>query len=512
MTVAPVQGNSLKIKYRIVPYTRGRGLDLACGVAKTWPHFIGVDNYLDWNGRINHPEIEPAVRFSLRMSIDVVEDAFDLKIISGASMDFVLASHILDLARKPKDALREWWRVIKQGGYLILYGPCGEENIDAQVMGYMTANAGGFDLIESERCEKGYVFFQVYRKRHDRQQVMVFQDPKPAKTCAVVRYGAFGDMIQATSILTHLKAEGYHITMFTHARGYEVIQHDPRIDAFVIQDHDQVPNEELGKYHDYWATRFDRFISLCEAMEATLLRLPPMVTYHWPQPARNMICNVDYLELLHAIADVPGPPDPKFYPTAKEMAWARRERDRIPGKVAVWVSDGSSVHKYWPYMDNAIARILTTSPDWHVFIVGGDMGQMLEAGWENEPRVHKTCGRWGIRETITFATMADLVIGPETGVMNAVAMLDVAKIVFLSHSTENNLTKCWRNTFSLSAKDGCKSCHKLIYGWSQCNRVSKKLAVGDKTMVIEGAECQVNIGLDDFWDAFLRVQNIKKAA
>lgn len=511
MTGGPVQGKSLAIKYRIVPYTRGRGLDLACGVAKTWPHFVGVDNYQDWNGRVNHPNTEPAVRFSLRMSIDVMADAFDLGMFAGASQDFVLASHILDLARKPKDALREWWRLIKQGGYLILYGPCGD-NLDAQIMGYMTANAGGFDFVENERCDNGDSFFQVYRKRHDRQQVMVFQEPKPEKTCAIVRYGAFGDMIQATSILTHLKAEGYHITMFTHSRGHEVIQHDPRIDAFIIQDQDQVPTEELGKYHDYWATRFDRFISLCEAMEATLLRLPPMVTYHWPQPARDMICNVDYLDLLHAISDVPGPHDPKFYPTAKETAWARRERDRVQGKVAVWVSDGSSVHKYWPYMDNAIARILTTSPDWHVFIVGGDMGQILEAGWENEPRVHKTCGRWGIRETITFATMADLVIGPETGVMNAVAMLDVAKIVFLSHSTENNLTKSWQNTFSLSATEGCRACHRLVYNWGQCSRVSNKLAVGEKTMIIEGAECQVNIGLDMFWDAFLRVQNIKKAA
>lgn len=107
MTGGPVQGKSLAIKYRIVPYTRGRGLDLACGVAKTWPHFVGVDNYQDWNGRVNHPNTEPAVRFSLRMSIDVMADAFDLGMFAGASQDFVLASHILDLARKPKDALRD---------------------------------------------------------------------------------------------------------------------------------------------------------------------------------------------------------------------------------------------------------------------------------------------------------------------------------------------------------------------------------------------------------------------
>ena len=39
------QGNeAAKIKYEIVPYTRGQGLDIGCGPFKAFPHFIGVDN------------------------------------------------------------------------------------------------------------------------------------------------------------------------------------------------------------------------------------------------------------------------------------------------------------------------------------------------------------------------------------------------------------------------------------------------------------------------------------
>jgi len=163
-------------------------------------------------------------------------------------------------------------------------------------------------------------------------------------------------------------------------------------------------------------------------------------------------------------------------------------------------------------MDNAIARILTMDRGWTVVLVGGDIGQVLECGWENEPQVKKTCGKWGIRETLTFAGMADVVIGPETGVMNAVSMLDVPKILFLSHSTEANITKHWKNTLALSAKTGCRGCHKMIYFWHQCSRVEKTLAVGDKMMVVSGAECQINIDVDDFWGAFLRAQNIRKKA
>jgi len=161
--IEPVQGRSQAIKYRIVPFTRGRGLDLACGEIKTFPHFIGLDNYMDWKGRINHPELPAVNQFNLRMSVDVIGDAFDLSMFSGASMDFVLASHILHLAKSPKDALREWWRLIKPGGFLILYGPS-EENIAKHIVEYMQSNAGSWDLVEYEDAEKEKTFFQVFKK------------------------------------------------------------------------------------------------------------------------------------------------------------------------------------------------------------------------------------------------------------------------------------------------------------------------------------------------------------
>jgi ADP-heptose:LPS heptosyltransferase len=500
----PTLGESLKIKYRIASYTRGKVLDLACGIAKTFPHFIGVDNYSAWKGRINHPDITPANAYALRISVDVIGDAFDLSMFAGASMDAVLASHILQDAKRPMDALKEWWRVIKQGGHLILYGPLPDETVSC-----MRANAGGWDLLENEGEP---VPFMVFRKRHDRQQVMVWSDPKPDKTVAITRYGAYGDCIQATSILTGLKAEGYHITFFTNPRGHEVIKHDPRIDRFMLVDTDQIPNDELSKFHAYWETRFDRFIELSETVEATMLKLPNMVPSWWPQPARELICQADYLDLTHAVAGVPLPVCPKFYPTEKESSEAVKEYNRIGSKVLVWCSDGSSVHKFWPWMDSAIARILTMTKDWKIVTIGGEEGQVLEFGWQDEPRVYRKCGRWTIRQSLAFAQKADLVVGPETGVMNAVCIEPMPKIVFLSHSAPFNLTSHWVNTISLEAQTGCRRCHKLIYKWGQCNRKSVKIDMKGRPLIIEGAECQVNITVDEFWSAFLKAQNTDQKA
>jgi hypothetical protein len=88
-----------------------------------------------------------------------------------------------------------------------------------------------------------------------------------------------------------------------------------------------------------------------------------------------------------------------------------------------------------------------------VVFVGGPEAKILEAGWEKEDRVHERCGVWKIRETMAFLDQADLVIGPETGVLNAVACADVPKVCFLSHSSVKNLTRDWVNCTSLFSQD-----------------------------------------------------------
>ena len=64
---------------------------------------------------------------------------------------------------------------------------------------------------------------------------------------------------------------------------------------------------------------------------------------------------------------------------------------------------------------------------------------------------------------------ADCVVGTETGVMNAAGGLDVPKVIMLSHSTEENLTKYWKNTTTLCAYDApCYPCHRMHYELKTC--------------------------------------------
>lgn len=497
----PTGAESEKIRWELVPYTQGRGLDLGCGGWKPFTHFIGIDSNKD------------EALFGMRATgADLIVPTCEkLDMFADASMDFVFSSHLLEHIEDYRAALAEWWRVLKVGGHLVLYLPHKDfypnigtygSNPDHKhdfmpddIVDAMKA-LGGWDLLRNEDRSEGneYSFFQVFKKRDDLQQVWSLP-VRPKKAAAVVRYGGIGDMIQAASVLPGLKAQGYHITVHTSPVGRAVLANDPHIDAFYVQQTDQVPNESLAEFWAHEAAKVDKWINLSESVEGSLLALPGRTLYAWPHEARHKVLNLNYAEVTHDIAGVPHKFAARFYPTDEERAWAKAERASVKGRVICWSLSGSSVHKAWPWTDTILARLLVKHPDVHVVLMGDATCQMLEDGWQNEPRIFCRSGKWGIRQSLAFVEQADLVIGPETGLLNAVGMLPMPKIVMLSHSSRENLTKHWHNTVALEPQGvSCFPCHKLHYGWSGCNRNDESGA----------AQCQHNITADQLWQILER--------
>jgi ADP-heptose:LPS heptosyltransferase/predicted SAM-dependent methyltransferase len=507
------EGNeSEKIRWELVPYTRGLGLDIGCGPWKPFPHFIGVDNRLD--SRL----------FGVHMNPDLtVPDATKLPQFSSASHDFIYSSHMLEHVEDYKACLKEWWRIVKPGGHLCLYLPhkdfypnIGKEGanpdhkhdfVPQDIVDAML-EIGGWDLVRNEDRNEGneYSFFQVYKKYADRKvHRYSYREPKPTKTCAIVRYGAWGDVIQTSSVLPELKRRGYHITLYTVPRALEAIEHEPLIDAFVVQDQEQVPNAWLGEWWAHLRKKYELFINLSESVEASLLAMSDRAPYYWTKEARHSYMNRNYLELMHLMAGVPyEKPLMRFVATDEEREWVRKEKAKFGADpLIMWVLRGSAVHKVWcggedkvnkaTGMDQIIARILIQWPKARIVMVGDEScKKIIETPWQNEPRVVKRSGEWSIRETMAFAKECDMVIGPETGVMNAVAMEPMRKIVFLSHSTVENLTRDWHNTVSLYSKTTeCYPCHRMIHNWSQCNQEGE-------TGI---AKCQAAITPEEVWDA-----------
>lgn len=512
------QGNEAgKILWELVPYTRGFGLDIGCGPHKAFPHFVGIDNRRD------------TAIFGIAMNPDLtVPDATRLPMFADGSCDFIFSSHLLEHLPNPAEALREWWRLLKVGGHLCLYLPhklfypnIGQPGanpdhkhdfLPQDIVQMIQGITPDFDLRRNEDRNGGleYSFFQVYQKLQPGSGTRLsYTNPRPPKKAAVVRYGAWGDSLQASSVFPGLKEQGFHITLYTTPRAYEVVSADPHIDEVILQDVDQVPNTALGHFWANERQKYDRWVNLSESVEATLLALHDRIASSWPKELRHEVCNKNYVEFQHKIAGVPyDRPHVKFYPTLEEKNWAYDEKLTIGADpLVMWVMAGSSVHKVWPHIDPVFARILLDYPKAKIVTVGDERCRMLDEPWRNEPRIVRKCGVYSIRQTLALAQVCDIVVGPETGVLSGVSMEPMPKIVFLSHSTVENLTRDWINTYSLfSTRTACYPCHKLHYSWDTCMRNN------DSGKYWEGtAQCQVDIPPDAFLMAFQKaLQNVIK--
>ena len=513
----PQGSESKKIVWEVAPYLKGKGVDLGAGYFKILPQAISVDNG-------HHREM-----FGHNFKADLEMDCQDLKLFATESLDFVFSSHLLEHIPDYKKALKEWWRVLKVGGKLALYLPhkdfypnIGEPGsnpdhkhdfLPADIITAMEDICSGqikFDLMLNQDRNEGeeYSMLLVLRKIHSRHFEHSYKKQKPEKSVLVCRFGAFGDLMQASSVFAGLKKQGYHVTLMTSLPGADVISQNPHIDEIMLLEKDQIPNADLSAFWAWQAKRFDKFVNLSESVEGSFLSLPGRTVHTWSPTARERVSNFNYVEMQHLLAGVPHDPQIKFYTTPEERLWAKKQREKMGDFVILWSLAGSSVHKTWAGLDAVIAAVMLSYKDVHVVLVGGPECAILEQGWEKEPRVHLTCGKWSIRESLSFAAEADMVIGPETGVLNSVANEPMPKIVFLSHSTNENLTRDWKNTIALSGKNvTCKgrgnneaeACHMLHYNWDNCTRHEDGVA-----------QCQVAISVESVCDHVHNFIDIKR--
>ena len=93
-----------KTRHRLKQYIRGKGVDVGCGPDKIDKSAIGVDV-------VNLPEV------------DIIADAKRLDFFPPEYFDYVFSSHTLEDIDDTRRALLGWWRILKTGGFLILYLP-----------------------------------------------------------------------------------------------------------------------------------------------------------------------------------------------------------------------------------------------------------------------------------------------------------------------------------------------------------------------------------------------------
>ncbi|MDX2027695.1 MAG: glycosyltransferase family 9 protein [Alphaproteobacteria bacterium] len=410
---------------------------------------------------------------------------------------FLFADRVLAQAADWRSLLKGWFGALAAGGALILWLPdCryhellpGEARLTLDDLAHALDDIPGWQLHEADLID-GYAYL-VWEKRDDQRQWRTVWRKQP-KHMLVARTGAHGDALMASSILPGLKEQGWHISFISREAGCEVLKHDPHLDELITLRTGQVPEEELPLYWEAWEKRFDAFLNLTHSVEGELLKQPARPDYFWPDEQRRRICGRSYLAHLHQMAGIPGPYRVTFYPDATEQARAA-EKAAEYGSFALWCLRGSSVHKWWPYTPQAICQLLAKTN--LNFVLTGDESALplAEAAQKaardyfgDDSRIHVLAGTHSIREIMTLAHHAAVVIGPETGVLNAVSLQPVPKILFLSHSATRNLSDDWVSVTALTPSSPCYPCHRLHYGHEMCPQDEATLA----------AVCAASIGIE----------------
>ena len=99
-----------KCRARLAPFCTGDGADLGFGGDPITPHAIRMDMPHQYGDVGDYPA-------QLRGNAD------NLHWFRDEALDFLYSSHLLEDFPDTEATLREWWRVLKPGGRLILFCP-----------------------------------------------------------------------------------------------------------------------------------------------------------------------------------------------------------------------------------------------------------------------------------------------------------------------------------------------------------------------------------------------------
>lgn len=455
-----------KVRFEVLPYLTRGGLDIGCGPKKVWPHMIGIDSGKD------------VELFGIAMRPDVVVgNAERLPLFADNAIENVFSSHLLEHLDDWHAALREWWRVLKVGGHLALYLPHADlypnvgqpgANPDHKrdfrpddILDFARLALPDWTLAENQTRAEGneYSFLLVLRKEAPGTGQHDASAHPEGKSAGLVRIGAHGDAVWASSPIALLKEQGYRVTAYVARTGAEILAHDPNIDRLVELPDGILDDDELLTFWAHEAAKHDRWINLIGSVEQRLLYHPSSNEFFLPHRLRHRFGNVNYLEMIHDYADLPHDFRQRYHATADELAWARKTRAELlpAGPLVVLNPCGSGPAKTWPHAQRFMERMAAAGIN--CVLLGDLRGIEVE---DIEPHCAVVGREWPVRAALAFALVADVVVATESLIANAVAFEDMLKVVLLSHSSNENLTKHWRNTAALEPQGvGCHPCHRV---------------------------------------------------
>ena len=288
------------------------------------------------------------------------------------------------------------------------------------------------------------------------------------KTALIVRTGALGDQIIITPVLKAIHEMGYDIKMFTGNRGKSVLKECPYISEYIIHD-DKASIDVFFKSIEDMKKRIhhDVFIDFTESIECNVVLHPTQSQYIYPKEERVAKCGGNYYDATEMWARRQFR-ELKVCQKLPELYFNKDECEKAkallkPGKFNIlWQLSGSAGQKVYPWTEYVIGELLKDMNDVHVITTGDERCQLLETIQDSDNITH-LAGEIDVRLALCLTQFVDLVVGPDTGVLHASGCYETAKVGILGHTTIENITKYFKNDYSVEAKCACAPCYHLIY-------------------------------------------------
>jgi ADP-heptose:LPS heptosyltransferase len=292
----------------------------------------------------------------------------------------------------------------------------------------------------------------------------------------MVRGGeCIGDLLMASPVPRLLKKQDCQLDALVWDMNQEVFWHNPYINELQV-----IPNKSEAKdFLDNLVKQYDRMVDLRYSVEGSCLHradglFGPVPTL---EQRREVAWDVDYYAQTCRLAGVgDGPGRPELYVSLAEQEELDKtlENKRKAGiKLVLWHPSGSCQDKRLFGIGHYLQELTRRTSDVRHYLVGtGGVG-----GLPQHPHIIDQMNQLTLRQAMLFTSVADLVVGPESSLVNTAAAFDTPTMTFYSNSRPENLARNWLNHHPVIPDCECHPCYLVALDFREVWDPERRAAI-----------------------------------
>lgn len=332
------------------------------------------------------------------------------------------------------------------------------------------------------------------------------------KKVYLIRYGAWGDHMHMSNVISAFKRRGYYVGMEYNWKGAQLMTHNPHIDAHYPFDPWLDP--EILKKPMSWLLEqqrsrnksYDLVVDFSHSLETGMIAAEDMEEYYYPNYLKNRkygrICYYDQSMHWAGIMDEDGKSGEVYFTSAEHETIKKKLAPYKDRYKILWCLSGSMWQKaIYPWSKDVCDEFLRQHPDAVIWTTGGP--ECVKYQW-NHDRVINVSGSIPFRQAALMTRYMNLVVTPETGLGIVAGSYSTPKIMLLTAASIRNIAGNDKNDFSMQSDAHCSPCHRAIYNTRNCLKEAKTglpiCVFFDKERVLARMEYVYNLRHPQNWE------------